>query len=233
MKAVFAGHSAVFVHLEGFVAVIDPWLQENPSCPPNLKDPSKLDLIILTHGHSDHAGDVLRLQKQTGAKVVAVYELAQILVEEGVPSDLVIGMNKGGTVTVGPLKVTLTHAEHSSSFDSQSRGTLYAGEACGVVVSDGEHTFVHTGDTLLFSDMHLTAEIYRPTLGFIPIGGHFTMSAKEAAMAAHFLGVKVAVPIHFQTFPVLADSAKPFISACREYGIQVTELAPGEAIEIP
>src|SRR5579862_4650578 len=125
MKAKYAGHSALFLYDSDFVSAIDPWLDGNPLCPDDLKNPSRIDLIVLTHGHSDHAGDAVRLQKLTGAKVAATFELAMIMIQEGVPGEAVIPMNKGGTAVVGRYRVTLTHAFHSSSYDSPTRGTLY------------------------------------------------------------------------------------------------------------
>ena len=186
-KAIYAGHSAVFLHFPEVVVAIDPWLKGNPRCPPSLLQPKKLDLIVLTHGHADHASDAPRLAKETGATITATWELAQILIAEGVPAAQVIPMNKGGTVFAKGVQISLTHALHSSSYDT-ARGPVYAGEACGAIVQQGAHSVYHSGDTALFSDMKLIQEQYKPTLGFLCIGDHFTMGPSEAAKAARLLG---------------------------------------------
>src|SRR5438132_1451655 len=113
MKSIlYAGHSAVFIEAGNLVIGIDPWIKDNPRCPENLKSPKKLDLIILSHGHSDHAGDALWLAKKYGATVAATFELAMILAKEGVPQKQIFPMNKGGTAAFGGVDITLTNAFH-------------------------------------------------------------------------------------------------------------------------
>ncbi len=227
----YAGHSAVFVESEKMVIGIDPWLEGNPLCPEDLRNPKKLDLIVLTHGHADHAGDALRLAKQYGCKVAATYELAMILTNEGVPSHNVIPMNKGGSVQQEDLRVTLTHAMHSSSYDSAA-GPIYAGEPCGVVLSDETRSVYHAGDTALFSDMKLIGERYHPTLAFLPIGDRFTMGPEEAAKSASLIGCKIAIPIHYKTFDLLTGRADRFAKECSKYGVEAVELEPGAELKI-
>lgn len=217
----YAGHSAIILNAPNYVAAIDPWLH-NPLCPESLKNPAKLDLIVLTHGHADHASDVPALAKRTGAKVAATFELAQCLAKEGVPESQLIFMNKGGCVQVDGLTVSLVHALHSNSFDAKA-GPVYAGEACGVVIKDGHSSIYHAGDTALFSDMKLISEIHRPTVACLPIGDCFTMGPKDAARAAEFIGAPVVVPIHYATFPLLTGTADAFAAACRE---RMKERAP-------
>jgi L-ascorbate metabolism protein UlaG (beta-lactamase superfamily) len=227
----YAGHSAVFFESEKSVVAIDPWLNDNPRCPDRLKNPAKLDLIILSHGHSDHAGDVLRLAKACGSTIAATYELACILVNQGVKPDKVLFMNKGGTASFGEFKISLTNAFHSSSYDTPS-GPVYAGEPCGVVLNDGKRSFYHSGDTALFSDMELIGELYKPEIGFFASGDNFTMNPREAAMAANYVGCRIAFPIHFKTFPMLVQSADAFIAACRSYDIDAAELEPGKPFQV-
>jgi L-ascorbate metabolism protein UlaG (beta-lactamase superfamily) len=230
-KIQFAGHAATFVHTDTQTIAIDPWLEGNPSCPDVLKNPSTLDLIALTHGHADHASDVVRLHQLTGAPVLATYELAMILVGEGVSQDAIIPVNKGGTYLFGSSAITLTHAEHSSSYDSATKGTLYAGEAGGILIRSGNDSLYHAGDTSLFSDLSLIKDAYKPSVALLPIGDRFTMGAQEAAHAAKLLGVRTAIPIHYKTFPLLAQTAEPFVTACRAFDIDVCELAPGATFE--
>jgi L-ascorbate metabolism protein UlaG (beta-lactamase superfamily) len=229
----YLGHSAVLVEGSFGVVAIDPWLEGNPSCPKEFISPKKLDLIALTHGHADHAGDVVRLAKLSGAKIFATYELALLLIEEGISSDQILPVNKGGSLTPLPdLKVVLSHAFHSSSFDSTKRGTRYAGEAGSILlISEGRSIF-HGGDTALFSDLALIGSLYKPELALLPIGDRFTMDGYQAAQAAKLLGVKTAIPIHYKTFPLLSQSADTFISACATYNIQSIELAPAGFYEL-
>jgi L-ascorbate metabolism protein UlaG (beta-lactamase superfamily) len=223
----YAGHSAVFVDFGGTAVAIDPWLKGNPLCPVALQTPPTLDLIAVTHGHADHASDVVRVQKITGASVAATYELAMVFISEGVPAEKVIPMNKGGSAVVGSVTVTLTDAYHSSSYDGK-HGPVYAGEACGVVVSAHGKTVYHAGDTSLFSGMKLIGERYKPDVALLPIGDRFTMGPLDAAQAASFVRAKVTVPIHYNTFELLTGTYAQFAEACGAHGIKHVELAVGK-----
>ncbi len=225
----YAGHSAVFIGMSGMTIAIDPWLKGNPLCPESLHEPAGVDVIALTHGHSDHASDVVRVQACTNAMVVATYELAMILIKEGVPADKVIPMNKGGTYTVSDaLKITLTNAFHSSSYDTPA-GPVYAGEACGVVVSNDQSAVYHAGDTLLFDDMKLIGQEYRLAAAFLPIGDRFTMGPQDAAQAARLISAGVAIPIHYKTFPLLTGTYEEFGAACDKLSVVHQELIIGES----
>ena len=230
-KITYAGHSAVFVQLGAKLVAIDPWLRGNPLCPPNLQAPPKIDLIVLSHGHSDHAGDAVRVQKETGALLAATYELAMIMIAEGVPSDKVIPMNKGGAVEVDGIEVRLTNAYHSSSYDTKS-GTIYAGEACGVLLSYAGVSIFHAGDTSLFSDLKLIGEQFKPDVAFLPIGDRFTMGPSEAAQAAAWTKCKLAIPIHYKTFDLLTGTYDEFAHACEKLGVASKELEPGQSIHL-
>lgn len=230
-KIVYCGHSAIFLESDKFVIAIDPWLEGNPKCPDHLKNPTKLDYIILSHGHSDHAGDTVRLAKNFGAIVIATYELANILIQEGVPENQVVHMNKGGTFTIQNISLTLTQAFHSSSYDTSS-GPLYAGEACGIIVKDGNHTIYHAGDTTLFSDISLIEQIHKPDLALLPIGDRFTMGPYEASLALAMLNSKVVIPIHYDTFELLTGTLEQFKEYCaknpRTKEREIMALMPGQ-----
>ena len=227
----YAGHSAFFIDTDSIKIAIDPWLEGNPVCPDELKNPASLDLIILTHGHADHASDASRLAKATGAKIAATYELAMIMTKEGVAQDKIIPMNKGGSVTVEDITVSLTHAHHSSSYDTAD-STLYAGEACGVVISDGSTKIYHAGDTALFMDMQLIKEQYQPSIAILPIGDHFTMGQKEAAKAAKIVGAKTNIPMHYKTFELLEQNADEFKKECAGYNLEVAEIEIGASLSL-
>jgi L-ascorbate metabolism protein UlaG (beta-lactamase superfamily) len=183
---------------------------------------------VLTHGHSDHASDAVRVAHETGAQIAATYELAMIMIAEGVHHNHVIPMNKGGTYDFGAVSVTLTHALHSSSFDTR-HGPVYAGEACGVVVSSSRWKVYHAGDTALFSDMKLIGDNYRPDVALLPIGDRFTMGPRDAARAAALLQCGVAIPMHYKTFPLLTGTYEAFSRECALLGVEAVELAPGES----
>lgn len=225
----YAGHSAVFVELAGKRIAIDPWLRGNPLCPPQLQNPKGTDIIVLSHGHSDHASDAVRVQKESGALIAATYELAMIMIAEGVPSAQVIPMNKGGSVTIDGVTITLTNAYHSSSYDTKS-GTVYAGEACGVVLSSNGTSVYHAGDTALFADIKLIGETFRPSVALLPIGDRFTMGPEEAAQAAAWSKCKLALPIHYKTFDLLTGTYEEFARACSKHSVESRELSPGESI---
>ena len=227
----YLGHSAVLINYNESVIAIDPWLINNPACPDALKTPEQVDLIILTHGHSDHASEAPELAKRTGAEIVATYELCNIMISEGVDGSKVHYMNKGGTIGWNGLQITLTDAKHSSSYDLPT-GPVYAGEACGTIVNDGTTTLYHAGDTLLFRDMESIRELYHPEIALLPIGDRFTMGPHEAAKAATLLGVKHAIPIHYGTFDLLTGTAEEFVTACSKYEVEPRILAPGETFSI-
>lgn len=227
----YAGHAAFFIESRGKTLAIDPWLKGNPLCPEELQNPDKLNTIVLTHGHADHASEAIGLAKRTGATVIGIIELTNLLVRDGLSESQVIPMNKGGTVENSGFKVTLTNAFHSNSYES-STGTEYAGEACGVVINDGSTSIYHAGDTCLFSDISLIREFYKPQVALLPIGDHFTMGPKEAAKAAELIGSKTLIPMHYKTFDLLTGTAAEFKEACSKLEAEVVELNPGKSLEV-
>lgn len=219
------GHSAVrLVLADGRVIFIDPWLAENPACPDELKSPDRCDVVLLTHGHFDHVGDVAALVKRFKPVVVGNYDLCTVLGKR-VAGGRFAPMNTGGTQDVGGVRVTLTRAFHSSAFDG-AEGTVYAGSPNGVVVrAGGLATVYHAGDTDVFSDMKLIARLHAPKIALLPIGDLFTMGAAGAALAAEFLQPNVIIPIHYKTFPILAQSADALREALPE-GLKDRLIAP-------
>jgi L-ascorbate metabolism protein UlaG (beta-lactamase superfamily) len=219
------GHSSFVLQTPGGKTVLlDPWYTGNPSFPANAK-PAKADVILVSHGHSDHITDAAAMAKATGATVVGIWEVTSWLGTKGVQN--IEPMNKGGTVTVKGLRVTMTEAIHSSSFDEN--GILYLGEPAGYVVKlENGQSIYFAGDTALFSDMKLIAELYEPEIAFLPIGDRFTMGPDTAAIAAKWLGVKQVVPMHYGTFPLLTGTPEQLKQHLSGTNIQVLELKPGE-----
>jgi len=222
------GHGTVLYRSEkGKTVLADAWVDGNPACPEAAKQLPSIDLLVITHGHFDHMGDCLAIAKKHTPDVVCIHEIAQYLEPKGVQK--LHGMNKGGTQALHGLRVTMVHAVHSSTISDGDR-ILPAGEACGFVIEFENGTRVyHAGDTAAFTDMKLIGELYHPTIGVLPIGDLYTMSPHEAAAAAKMLGVKVVVPIHHSTFPVLTGTPAALRSNLKGSGIEVLELKPGES----
>ncbi len=207
------GHATVRLTLpDERVIFIDPWLRDNPSCPAHLENLARCDIIALTHGHFDHVDDVLRIASTHNPKIVGMVELCTILGNK-MPKAQFLPMNIGGTQDVDGVRITLTRAYHSSSVDSE-RGPIYAGMPCGIIIEvDDVATFYHAGDTDVFGDMKLIAELFKPRIAALPIGDHFTMGPPGAALAAQMLQPKCIVPIHYGTFPVLTGTPEAFREA--------------------
>jgi L-ascorbate metabolism protein UlaG (beta-lactamase superfamily) len=219
------GHSAFSLKTPGGkTLLLDPWYTGNPSFPENAK-PKQADLILVSHGHSDHITDAAAMAKATGAVVVGIFEVTSWLGSKGVQN--LEPMNKGGTIEVSGLRITMTEAIHSSSFDDN--GVVYLGEPAGYVVRlENGQSFYFAGDTALFSDMKLIGELYKPDIAFLPIGDRFTMGPDTAAMAAKWLGVRQVVPMHYGTFPLLTGTPEQLKEQLAGANIQVLELKPGE-----
>lgn len=226
IKAWWLGHSAFRLESpSGKVIFIDPFLKDNPTTPEELKSADDIDYILLTHGHEDHVGDTLELAKANNCKVIGQVELIHLLKSDGLDEDLAVEFNKGGTVHFDDFSVTLVNANHSSSF-----GGRYAGEAGGLVISfEDDICFYHLGDTNIFSDLEIYGEIYEPHVIAVPIGDHYTMGPQEAAICCDMINAKMAIPIHYGTFPPLTGEPEEFRSFTNEYSdTEVVIPQPGD-----
>jgi len=229
-KLTWLGHAAFrIVTPSGQVILIDPWLSSNPACPDSLKKPDRVDIMFFTHGHSDHFADAPILAKKFQPQIVAMPELCSWLGSHG--AEKLVGMNKGGTVKVGDVEATMVHAVHSSGIDDGGK-MVYGGDPAGFVLRlPGGMTVYHAGDTAVFGDMKIIGELYAPELALLPIGDHYTMSPREAALAIRLLAVKHVVPMHYGTFPVLTGRPETLRELTQDIaGLEIHALKPGESL---
>ena len=249
VEVLWLGHATTRItSVEGKVIVIDPFLKKNPKTPPQYRDLNalgKVDLILVTHGHGDHAGDLQELARVSGATVVANWEFANNFVALGmIDADKVIAMNKGGTVApIGRgVKIHMVPAEHSSAIDLQAWGLkwepgspsqVFMGAAVGYVVElENGFKIYHTGDTGVFGDMALINKFYAPDLALVCIGGHFTMDPEGAAYAVReLIKPKQVIPIHYGTFPIINRTPAEFKKALGDSPIEVIDVSPGQALK--
>jgi L-ascorbate metabolism protein UlaG (beta-lactamase superfamily) len=227
-RITWLGHATVLVETaKGTNILIDPFIADNPKYPKHFVLPEKIHYILATHGHGDHISDVVPVAAKHHSTVVAIYELATYFAEKGVAHT--IGMNLGGTVQLDDVSATMVEAKHSSAAQDEV-GAHDVGVAAGFVltIADGPVLY-HAGDTAVFGDMKLIRDLYRPEVAILPIGGHFTMGPKEAALAVSFLGAKTILPIHFGTVPQLKGTPEE-LAALVDAGVQVVRLAPGDSI---
>jgi L-ascorbate metabolism protein UlaG (beta-lactamase superfamily) len=232
VRLTWVGHATWILETPGGKRVlIDPWVTGNPVVPDHLRDPGPADVFLLTHGHSDHIGDVVQLAKRHSPQaVLGIMELGVYL--EGLGVENVIGFNKGGTVESAGIRFTMMPASHTSSIADEAGGIIYLGESNGyvMVLEDGFKIY-HAGDTCVFGDMALIGRLYAPDLAILPIGDHFTMGPFEAAEAIRLLGVRRVVPTHYGTFGLLTGTPQALREAAADVaGLEVLDVEPGGTI---
>jgi L-ascorbate metabolism protein UlaG (beta-lactamase superfamily) len=221
------GHAAFRIDSPGGKRIyVDPWL-DNPKCPDGEKNPERIDILVLTHGHGDHANGSPELIGRFSPQVATQVEVQSWLVGKGVQGLEIPGLNKGGTREIDGISFTLTDARHSSSSDEGD----YLGESCGFVIGlENGTTLYIAGDTCVFGDMQLIARIYEPDVAILPIGDHFTMGPREAAVALELLAVGTCIPSHYGTFPLLRGTPDELRRLAPAVNVIAPE--PGETVEV-
>jgi L-ascorbate metabolism protein UlaG (beta-lactamase superfamily) len=221
MQITWYGHSAFRLDFGGTAVLIDPFFSGNPAFVSDKAAAIKgVSQIVLTHGHADHVGDALEIAKQNGATVTTNYDLCMWLGAKGLQK--MNPMNTGGTTDLGAFTVTMVRADHSSG-DIADGMPIYLGNPCGVIVkAKGEPTVWHLGDTDIFSDMALIAEIHQPKVAIVPIGDRFTMSPVTAALAVkRFIKAETVIPCHYGSFPIIEPNADRFVAEMKGQAAKV------------
>jgi L-ascorbate metabolism protein UlaG (beta-lactamase superfamily) len=227
MEITWLGHGTFQFVLPGDeTLILDPWTEGNPMYPKGFEI-RRCDTMLISHGHFDHIHDAVPLAKKFHPKVIAIFETALWLEKKGVENTS--GMNKGGTQKAGAVSITMTHAVHSCGIQDDDGSVIYGGEAAGYVLrfEDGRSVYF-SGDTNVFSDMELIAELYEPDLCFLPIGDFYTMGPREAALACRLLKAKTVIPMHFGTFPPLIGRPNQLQDLAKS--TEIRELTPGKTV---
>ncbi|HUP38782.1 MAG TPA: metal-dependent hydrolase [Vicinamibacterales bacterium] len=227
LKVTWLGHSTfLMTSPKGVRLLFDPFLTNNPSCPRAATRVGQIDLILITHGHSDHCEDAAAVARETGATVIASPELSGWLERQGVKH--LRPMNIGGRQHLSGLAIAMVPALHSSSAPDGS----YLGPATGFAVRFEDGLMIYfAGDTALFGDMRIIRDRHTPDVAFLPIGDRFTMGPEDAAIAAEWVGATAIVPMHYGTFPELTGTVQELRAHAGPRGIEVIELMPGVAVE--
>jgi L-ascorbate metabolism protein UlaG (beta-lactamase superfamily) len=228
VKVKWFGHSAFQIKAGEWTILIDPFFTGNPAT--NVK-PDELNpqFILVTHGHGDHLGDAIPIAKRSGATIIGPNELAVYCEKCGAK---VRNMHIGGAAEFPFGKVKLTQAIHGSAKIDEKGNVVYLGIPCGFIVEIEGKRIYHAGDTALFGDMKLIGERHPLDLALLPIGDNFTMGPEDAAYALTLLKPKIAVPMHYGTWPIISGSPEKFAELGAESGAKIIIMKPGEEIEI-
>ncbi|MBY6201102.1 metal-dependent hydrolase [Maritalea mobilis] len=230
MKYTWLGHASIRLEIGDQVLLIDPWETGNPMWPADKRAAmlAGATAILITHGHGDHTTDAVALSKELGVPVYGIYELMSHWGEtEGIE---VTGFNKGGTVMIGDVAVTMVNATHSSSIATPN-GPMYTGGEAGYMIRGEGRTVYVSGDTDVMADMKVLQDLHAPEIGILCAGGHFTMDMERAAYAASKLfDLKTVIPVHYKTFPLLAQDAEALVAALPGRNVVAPEV--GETVEL-
>jgi L-ascorbate metabolism protein UlaG (beta-lactamase superfamily) len=226
MRLTYLGHSCFLVETARARLIIDPYLNDNPTATIKAAD-VQCDFILVSHGHEDHTGDALEIAKRCDATLVANYEIAEYFGAKGARTH---GMNPGGGHDFPFGRVKLTIAHHTSSLNA-GLNPIYMGVPCGLILQADGKTLYHAGDTALFMDMQLTGRAGLDA-ALLPIGDNFTMGPDDALTALEFLKPKVAVPIHYNTWPPIAQDADAFAARAAKAGHKVKVMKSGDVLDV-
>ena len=226
MQLTFYGHSCFLLETGTHRLIIDPFLTGNPKAPLTAEQ-VKCDFILISHGHGDHIGDAVALAKRNNATVIANYEIATYCAKQGAKSH---GMHLGGAHQFSFGRVKLTIAHHGSGLQTDS-GFLYLGNPAGFLINAGGKTIYHSGDTGLFMDMQLIGQMNNLDLALLPIGDNFTMGVDDAVKAVEFLRPRVVIPLHYNTWELIAADPHDFSRKVQALGVAAQILSPGESYE--
>ncbi|MFC5419252.1 metal-dependent hydrolase [Bosea eneae] len=232
MQLTWFGHSAFRLDLPGASVLIDPFFTGNPAFEGDVAVAGKgVSHIVVTHGHGDHVGDTLAIAAANDATVITNYDLCMHLASKGLKTFQ--PMNTGGTVDLGAFSVTLVRADHSAGM-GEAGVAVPVGNANGAIIkAPGEKTLWHMGDTDIFSDMALLAEIHGVEACICPIGDRFTMGARTAALAmTRFVKPKLAIPCHYGSFPIIAQDAAVFVEGLKGSGVEALVPEKGKAVTV-
>lgn len=233
MKLTWYGHSTFKVESGDAKILIDPFFTGNPSWDGGWERPSEgVTHVLVTHGHTDHSGDALAVLKKTGASLVANFEICMFLVGQGADDSRINPGNTGGTVDCGGFTTTFVQAIHSSSYGGEGGANTYLGNPNGLVLHfPDDPTLYHMGDTDIFTDMSLIAELHEPKIGLVPIGDRFTMGGAVAALACRrFFKFDTVLPCHFGSYPMLDPNADKFVAGLDGSSTKVERLKPGGSV---
>ena len=213
MKITWLGHASFRIEIGDQVLLLDPWVRGNPVFDEAQRDEAIAGAthVLITHGHGDHATDAPEICAELGIPAVGIYDLMQWW--EGKHEIQIVGFNKGGTVMLGDVAVTMVNAVHSSSM-ATGNGPIYTGAEAGFMIAGEGHTIYASGDTDIMADMEWMADIHQPDIGLLCAGGHFTMDMARASYAAlRYFDFKTVIPCHYRTFPLLEQSAEVMVAA--------------------
>ncbi len=224
MKITWLGHSGFRIEIGKQILLVDPWFTGNPVFPEGKKEEAVVGAthILVSHGHGDHSADAVALASDLGVPVVGIYDLMTFW--EARHDIATVGLNKGGTVELGDVKVTMVNAVHSSSTDSE-QGPIYCGAEAGFMIEGEGHVIYFSGDTDVMADMKIFHDLHKPDIGILCCGGRFTMDMRRAAYAVQtFFDFRTVIPCHFGTFPFLEQSAEPLVQALSGVDVTVPEV---------
>ncbi|KAF0675385.1 metal-dependent hydrolase [Profundibacterium mesophilum] len=231
MDITWLGHASFRIEIAGQVLLVDPWFEGNPSFPQDRRDEAVAGAthILITHGHGDHTGGVPELAAELGIPVLGIFDLMGHWEKtHGIETT---GFNKGGTVRLGALAITMVNAQHSSSIEGPD-GPRYAGAEAGYMIAGEGHVIYLSGDTDIMADMAWMGELHAPDIGILCAGGHFTMDMERAAWAARkYFAFETVIPCHYRTFELLEQSADRLVAGLPGVDVRVPDVM--ERLSIP